>query len=175
MTEQDHSDPPAFTEDGRAAKAKEFLEGVLARMGMKCQVELVEPGPHDDEADICLAIEGDDAGRVIGKKGQTLAALQYIAHRVVNRSSLPRRHVTVDAEGYTERREENLASMAQRLAKQAAEDGKIITFEPMSPRDRRVVHLALKGLEGVRTESHGEGDSRRVQIIPVRGGRPDAQ
>lgn len=167
MTET-QTEKPAFVEDGRAEKAKAFLEGVLSRMGMKCQVELVEPGPNDDDSDICLAIEGEDAGRVIGKKGQTLSALQYVAHRVVNRSNLPRRHVMVDAEGYTERREENLASMAQRLAKQAAEDGKIITFEPMSPRDRRVVHLALKNIEGVRTESQGEGDSRRVQIIPVR-------
>lgn len=161
---------PPFVEDGRAEKARAFVAGVIERMKLKCTVELVEPGVHDDESDICIAIEGSDASRIIGRKGQTLASLQYIAHRVVNRSNLPRRHVMVDADGYTERKEENLALTAKRLAKQAAEEGKIITFEAMSPRDRRVIHLALKDMEGVRTESQGEGDERRVQIIPVRKG-----
>jgi spoIIIJ-associated protein len=74
----------------------------------------------------------------------------------------------VDAEGYRSRRDNSLATMAQRLGRQAVEEGKIITFEPMNPRDRRVVHLALAKFEGVITRSDGEGDDRRVQIIPVR-------
>ena len=164
---RDNDDAP-FVEDGRAEKATEFLKGLLQRMGMECDVELEEPNEDDDESDICLQIEGPDAGRVIGKKGQTLTAIQYVLYRVVNRANLPRRHVTVDAEGYTERREETLASMATRLANQAISDGKIITFEPMNPRDRRVVHLALQDIEGVITQSQGEGADRRVQIIPVR-------
>jgi spoIIIJ-associated protein len=76
--------------------------------------------------------------------------------------------VLVDAEGYTARREDSLAAMAQRLGQQAIADNKIITFEPMSPRDRRVVHLALVKFPGVTTQSQGEGADRRVQIIPVR-------
>jgi spoIIIJ-associated protein len=86
----------------------------------------------------------------------------------VNRPELERRHVVVDAEGYRLRRETTLASMARRLGQQAVEEGKIITFEPMNPRDRRVVHLALAKFDGVITKSEGEGDERRVQIIPVR-------
>ena len=74
----------------------------------------------------------------------------------------------VDAEGYRQRREDTLATMARRLGKQALEEGKIITFEPMSPRDRRIVHLALAKFAGVVTKSDGEGEGRRVQIIPVR-------
>ena len=84
-------------------------------------MHLVDPGENDDESDICLEIEGSDSGRIIGKKGQTLAALQYLVYRVVNRSGLARRHVLVDAEGYTARREDTLAQMAQRLGKQAVD------------------------------------------------------
>ena len=104
----------------------------------------------------------------IGKKGQTLTALQFLANRVVNRPGRQRRHVIVDAEGYRARREDTLATMAKRLGKQAVDEGKIITFEPMNPQDRRVVHLALAKFPGVVTKSEGEGEARRVQIIPVR-------
>ena len=97
-----------------------------------------------------------------------LAALQYLVNRVINRPSNPHRHVVLDAEGYRERRENSLAQMAKRLGTQAVEEGKIITFEPMSPRDRRVVHLALAGFPDVVTKSDGEGEDRRVRIIPVR-------
>jgi spoIIIJ-associated protein len=94
--------------------------------------------------------------------------LQFVANRVVNRPGKTRRHVIIDAEGYRARREDALTSMARRLGKQAVDEGKIITFEPMSPQDRRVVHLALAKFPGVVTKSDGEGESRRVQIIPVR-------
>ncbi len=99
---------------------------------------------------------------------EALSALQFVANRVVNRPGRQRRHVIIDAEGYRARREEALASMARRLGKQAVEEGKIITFEPMSPQDRRIVHLALAKFGGVVTKSDGEGEQRRVQIIPVR-------
>ncbi|MEN9577563.1 MAG: hypothetical protein RJA70_572, partial [Pseudomonadota bacterium] len=121
-----------------------------------------------DDRDIRIEVSGPDAGRIIGKKGQVLGALQFLANRVINRPGEERRYVTVDAEGYRSRRDDSLALMAKRLGKQAVTDGKIITFEPMSPRDRRVVHLALVKFEGVVTKSEGEGEDRRVQIIPVR-------
>jgi spoIIIJ-associated protein len=76
--------------------------------------------------------------------------------------------VIIDAEGYRARREETLTTMARRLGRQAVDEGKIITFEPMNPQDRRVVHMALANFAGVVTKSDGEGDARRVQIIPVR-------
>jgi spoIIIJ-associated protein len=136
-------------------------------MEMDCQVRL-RRSRDDSPEEIALEVVGRDAGRVIGKKGQVLAALQFLTNRVVNRPGLERRHVLVDAEGYRSRRDSSLASMARRLGKQAVAEGKIITFEPMSPRDRRVVHLALAKFEGVITKSEGEGEERRVQIIPVR-------
>jgi spoIIIJ-associated protein len=136
-------------------------------MEMSCRVTL-HPSREDDEQEIRLEISGEDAGRIIGKKGQVLGALQFLTNRVLNRPGEERRYVNVDAEGYRSRRDDSLAAMAKRLGKQAMTDGKIITFEPMPPRDRRVVHLALAKLEGVVTRSEGEGDTRRVQIIPVR-------
>ena len=158
----------AFEEDGRADIALDFVIDVLAAMGMDCTVDLLENEEEDPPEDIRLEIEGRDAGRVIGKKGQTLTALQFLANRVVNRPGKRRRHVIIDAEGYRARREDTLSSMARRLGKQAVEEGKIITFEPMNPQDRRVVHMALANFQGVITKSDGEGDARRVQIIPVR-------
>jgi spoIIIJ-associated protein len=163
-------DAPAepFVEDGRADHALDFTIDVLAAMGMDCTVDLLENDEEDPPEDIRLEIEGKDAGRIIGKKGQTLSALQFLANRVVNRPGKRRRHVIVDAEGYRARREDTLTTMARRLGKQAVDEGKIITFEPMNPQDRRVVHLALAKFPGVVTKSDGEGEGRRVQIIPVR-------
>jgi spoIIIJ-associated protein len=126
--------PEPFVEDGRADMVLDFVIDVLAAMGMDCTVDLLEPDEDDPPEEIRLEIEGKDAGRIIGKKGQTLSALQFVANRVVNRPSRQRRHVIIDAEGYRARREEALASMARRLGKQAVDEGKIITFEPMTRR-----------------------------------------
>lgn len=154
--------------DARADKAHDFLARVLNEMGMDVSVRRRRPRPESSPDEINLEIVGRDVGRVIGKKGQVLSALQYLVNRVTNRPGLPRRHVVLDAEGYRHRRETTLATMARRLGEQAVKEGKIITFEPMSPRDRRVVHLALAKFPNVVTKSDGEGDERRVRIIPVR-------
>jgi len=152
----------------RADSARDFVEDLMVKMGMEVMADLVEPEPGDPPGEIRIEIEGRDSGRIIGKKGQVLSAIQHIVNRVVNRPGLDRCHVVVDAEGYRQRREDTLATMAQRLGQKALEEGKIITFEPMSPRDRRIVHLALAKFPGVVTKSDGEGEGRRVQIIPVR-------
>lgn len=153
--------------DDKSALALEFVTHVIEDMEVDCEVILQEPG-EDSPEEISIEIVGKDSGRIIGKKGQVLQALQFLTHRVVNRPGEERRHILVDAEGYRSRRDDNLASMAKKLGKEALKLGKIITFEPMNPRDRRVVHLALAKFEGVITKSDGEGDDRRVQIIPVR-------
>jgi spoIIIJ-associated protein len=158
----------SFEADERSREALSFTTDVIEKMGMDCDVRLQRP--DSDSNDIHIVVTGPDAGRIIGKKGQVLAALQFIVNRAMNRPGIERRYVSVDADGYRSRREDSLASMARRLGKQAVSDGQIITFEPMSPRDRRVVHLALAKFEGVVTKSEGEGDDRRVQIIPVRRG-----
>jgi spoIIIJ-associated protein len=161
-------EPDLEPSDDRQRQALDFLTTVVREMEMECTVHLRSPRDGNSVDVINLEIAGRDAGRIIGKKGQVLSALQFVTHRVLNRPGLDRRHVSVDAEGYKSRRDDSLASMARRLGKQAVEQGKIITFEPMNPRDRRVVHMALAAFEGVITRSDGEGDDRRVQIIPVR-------
>jgi spoIIIJ-associated protein len=153
--------------DEKSAMALEFVQHVVEDMELDCEVVLCKPG-EDSPDEISIEIIGRDTGRVIGKKGQVLQALQFLTHRVVNRPGEDKRHILVDAEGYRSRRDTNLASMARKLGKQALDLGKIITFEPMNPRDRRVVHMALAKFDGVITKSDGEGDDRRVQIIPVR-------
>ena len=103
----DGAPPPArtslpqvpFVEDGRADLALDFVIDVLAAMGMDCTVDLLENEEEDPPEEIRLEIEGKDAGRIIGKKGQTLAALQFLANRVINRPGKQRRHVIIDAEG----------------------------------------------------------------------------
>jgi spoIIIJ-associated protein len=154
--------------DERSREALEFARDLILKMGMDCDVDLQQR--DEEEGDIHIQVTGPDAGRIIGKKGQVLAAVQFIVNRAMNRPGLERRYVSVDADGYRSRREDSLANMARRLGRQAVSDGQIITFEPMSPRDRRVVHLALAKFDGVVTKSEGEGDDRRVQIIPVRRG-----
>jgi len=154
--------------DERTNLALKFVAEVVREMEMDCRVRLRRPKDGNAQDEINIEIAGRDAGRIIGKKGQVLQALQFLTHRIVNRPGLERRHILVDAEGYRSRRDDSLATMARRLGRQAVEEGKIITFEPMNPRDRRVVHLALAKFEGVITRSDGEGDDRRVQIIPVR-------
>jgi spoIIIJ-associated protein len=153
--------------DERAALALEFVTHVVEDMEIECEVILTR-SEEDSPDEIRIEIVGKDSARIIGKKGQVLQALQFLTHRVVNRPGDEKRHILVDAEGYRSRRDDNLATMARKLGKEALKLGKIITFEPMNPRDRRVVHMALAKFEGVITKSEGEGDDRRVQIIPVR-------
>ena len=159
--------PEMAPRDEREEELVEFLTDLVDLMGMDCKIKLQMP-TENEENESHVQLDGPDTGRIIGKKGQVLGALQFIANRVMNRPGSERRYVTVDAEGYRDRRDGTLTSMAKKLGKQAVDEGKIITFEPMNPRDRRVIHLALAKLDGIVTKSDGEGNDRRVQIIPVR-------
>jgi spoIIIJ-associated protein len=153
--------------DERANMALEFVTSVIDGMDMDCRVRLRRPRQEnpDEEPEIVVEVTGRDSGRIIGKKGQVLAALQFLTHRVINRPGQDRRHVLVDADGYRLRREASLATMAKRLGKQAVDDGKIITFEPMNPRDRRVVHLALAKFERASRANH-PGTTRVTKTFP---------
>ncbi|MFK7984621.1 MAG: protein jag [Sandaracinaceae bacterium] len=153
-----------FEEDGKADFALEILEGILDRMGLDTDVDVREDGER-----VVLDVTGEDAGRAIGKKGQTLDALQFIVNKVVNRFPENRRYVIVDSGDYRERHEKSLVTMARREAKRAVEQGRTITLSPMPARDRRLIHLSLAKFQGVETRSNGEGLSRRIQIIPSRG------
>ena len=149
--------------DGKAEESVDILDGLLARMDLDTDITIRE----DDER-IVLDVTGPDAGRAIGRKGQTLDALQFLVNKVVNRFPTSRRHVVVDSGDYRERHDKGLVSLAKRQAKRAVQQGRVITLEPMSARDRRVIHLSLAKFPGVKTKSDGEGIGRRIQIIPGR-------
>jgi spoIIIJ-associated protein len=154
--------------DPQSKRALDFIRMLLVKMSMDAEVSIAPDDGEGGENEIRLEIEGPDAGRIIGKRGQVLEAIQYLTTRVAHRPGEERKHIAVDAEGYRARHEDQLSQMARKLAQRVMTEGKIITFDPMSARDRRVVHMALKEITGVRTESNGEGPDRRVQIIPVK-------
>lgn len=160
--------------DAQKQKALEFVRTLVGKMQMGVEVNLAPDDGEGSPDEIRIELEGPDAGRIIGKKGNVLDAIQYLTARVVVRPGDARRHVIVDAEGYRARHEDQLAQMARRLAQRVATEGKVITFDPMSARERRIVHMALRDIKGVRTESMGEEPQRRVQIIPDKSARDPA-
>jgi spoIIIJ-associated protein len=146
---------------GKAAEAREALAQMLRRMGIEASIRAAE-----DAERITLDVVGSEAGLVIGKKGQTLDALQYLVNKMVNRDREGRKGIVVDSEGYRGRREESLVELALRLGEKAIRTRRVITVNPMSPHDRRIIHLALDKVPGVTTRSEGEGSFRRLLIIP---------
>jgi spoIIIJ-associated protein len=163
-SERDREDGRGGLDDETLDEVRWFLEGTLERMGYCVSTKLHRSGPE-----AIFEIVGDDASRVIGKRGATLDALQILCNRVARKYSNAdeRGYVLLDANGYRARHEKNLQELAVKLGDQALRERRTITMEPMSPRDRRVVHMALAKFTGVRTESRGEGADRRLQIIPM--------
>ncbi len=115
---------------------------------------------------LTLQISGGNAGILIGRKGQTLDAMQFLADKIINRRSEARVRVKVDIEGYMETRKENLRHLAYKMAEKAKKTGRPATINQMSAQDRRIVHLALKEDSQVRTQSMGDGYYRRLVIFP---------
>ena len=121
----------------------------------------------DTDADrLTLSIEGGNAGILIGRKGQTLDAMQFLTDKIINRRSEARVRVKVDIEGYMETRKANLKHLAYKMADKAKKTGRPATINQMSAQDRRIVHLALKDDNKVRTQSMGDGYYRRLVIFP---------
>lgn len=141
--------------------AARILREILDRMGIDAEVSAFDDGER-----VILDAHGQESGLVIGKKGATLDALQYLINRMVSKKPGDGPGVVVDAEGYRGRREDSLTDLAQRLAEKAIKSGRPVPVEPMSPHDRRIIHVALKEHGGVTTESEGEGLFRRVVIFP---------
>ncbi len=122
---------------------------------------------HETQKDrLTLNIEGGNAGILIGRKGQTLDAMQFLTDKIINRKSDARVRVRVDIEGYMETRQENLRHLAFKMADKAKKTGRPATINQMSAQDRRIVHLALKDDNKVRTQSMGDGYYRRLVIFP---------
>ncbi len=115
---------------------------------------------------LLFSISGGESGVLIGKRGQTLEAIQYLLEKMINKKSTNRVRVSVDVEGYLEKRKNNLQMMASRMAEKAKRTEKPVTIGQMNAHDRRIVHIHLKDESGVRTQSIGEGYYRKLMIFP---------
>ncbi len=144
-------------------RAKEELDEILKLMGIESEV-----ATSLEERKVVADIKSENGAILIGKKGQTLNALQLIVNLIVNRDEKTRTKVIVDSEGYRERREKALAKMAWEVADEVKSKGRPLELEPMNPTERRVIHLALKDDKDVETTSEGEGSYRRVVVSPKR-------
>ena len=120
-----------------------------------------------EEGSIVFELEGDDAGLVIGRRGETLASIEYLVRLIASKSLGRRANVIIDVEDYKFRRKSKLKSIAEKSASKVEKTGKRISLEPMSPSDRRIIHMTLVDYINVKTQSRGEGANRKVVIIPV--------
>lgn len=151
-------------------RVRTFVTALVGNMGINCSVSVSRDGE-----DISVDIGGDDAGAVIGYRGETLDAIQYMTLWIANESGKEFVRVSLDAENYRARRKEVLTALAERLAHKCHKSGRRVELEPMNPFERRIIHTALHGDKYVRTESEGEGRFRHVVIIPredVPGNKP---
>ena len=140
--------------------AKIFLSGLLERIGVSGFVD----GEVTEEGTVALNITGENMGVVIGRRGDTLDALQYITSIVVNRTEKEHVRVTVDTENYRKKREESLEALARKVAGRVLKYKKNVTLEPMNANERRVIHSTLQGMRGITTYSMGNEPNRRVGV-----------
>lgn len=149
--------------------AEQLLQGLLDRMEIRAKAEIVPyRGVLDDDQDapLVLNIEGEDLGILIGRRAETLNALQYLTRLMVNHRAQRWIDLVVDVEGYKARHEEQLVRLAERMAERVVSTGRAVALEAMPPRERRIVHITLRNHPQVTTQSVGEGDQRKVTIIP---------
>jgi len=151
-------------EENGVAVAKEALENILALIPMEGTSVLAQ----QVDGTINLNIEGDKSGLLIGRKGRTLDALQFIVNKIVNKSLEKRTRVLVDSENYRQRREDFLVQMALRMGDKAKKIRKPVATNLLNPHDRRIVHLALRDDDELGTKGRGEGALKKVIIIPKR-------
>lgn len=147
--------------DDDAQRAKEVLENILERFGAEVLVESSE-----DEEGVVLTIKGDGSGILIGRKGQTLDAFQYLVNKIVHRTPNDKKRIVVDTEGYRQRRREGLIELAKNLGEKAKSKDTSVSTGPLNPFERRIIHLALQNDASLTTKSNGEGAYRRVVISP---------
>jgi spoIIIJ-associated protein len=143
--------------------AKELAIGLLERMGIKIEVE-----GFLKEGNLYLEIKGDREGILIGKHGRTLDSLQILINRMANKRLKNALRVVLDVDGYRKRRAESMAQMAVRLGDKARRTGHPQTAGPFNASDRRIIHLTLKGDPSLNTESLGEGELKKIRIIPTK-------
>jgi len=145
-------------------RAKEMLNNVMRAMKLDVNIEAVEKNER-----VIINISGPDLGILIGRRGETLDALQYLVNLSANKNVEKRKRIIIDIEGYRKRREETLMKLAFKLADKARQRGRNVVLEPMNSMERRIIHTALQERDDIYTFSEGEEPYRKIIISPKRG------
>jgi len=164
---------PATAEETHESAVLQKLDEELISSGIQALQKIIDGITLGATIDLSqqrgrllFSISGGDSGVLIGKRGQTLEAIQYLLEKMINKKSTNRIRVLVDVEGYLDKRKNNLKLMASRMAEKAKRTKKPVTIGQMNAHDRRIVHIHLKDESGVRTQSLGEGYYRKLMIFP---------
>jgi spoIIIJ-associated protein len=165
--EEERGEIKAAPQATDVAFAKRTLEEILALIPVEAMV-----AASGGEGRITLKVQGDRSGLLIGRKGNTLDALQFLVNKIVGKALDKKIDVVIDSENYRRRREDSLTQLALKMGDKAKRIKKPVTTNPMNPHDRRLIHLALKDDEDLETRSRGEGLMKRVVIIPKGKGQP---
>ena len=152
-------------EPAEYAAVRAFLSGLLERMGVKAELEI---GPRDNGG-INVNVSGSGMGAIIGRRGETLDAIQHLTNYAVNRGSDKHMHNSVDAENYRSKREDSLTKLARKMADKAIKYKRSMALEPMNSYERHVIHTSLQNYECVTTSSTGVEPNRRVVVSYVKG------
>ena len=153
------------------AEIRRFLTGLLERMGVTADIEI---SPRENGG-VNVNLSGSGMGAIIGRRGETLDAIQHLTNYVVNRGSEKRLHISVDAECYRSKREESLTRLAEKMAEKAIKYKRSMALEPMNSYERHVIHTALQNYEGVTTSSTGVEPNRRVVVSYVKPDKSDSK
>jgi spoIIIJ-associated protein len=152
----------ALLPDEPAARVETLLDEIVDALDLDAEIEITE-----DDDQITARVEGEDLGLLIGRRGQTIDAVQLVCYRAAFRGRGDRKRVSVDAAGYRQQRRETVERQADRAAERALETGKEIELEPMSPTERKIVHDHLADRSGLETFSEGEEPERCVIVAPL--------
>lgn len=150
--------------DSPEGQVKAFLQELTRLMGLDISVSV----SLDSEGHVFAVMDGDPQGILIGRRGETLDALQYLTSLKINKARDNYIRVTLDSEGYRQKREDALIRLANRMANRARKTGRRVTMEPMNPYERRIFHSALQSTPGILTHSEGEDLNRHIVITPVK-------
>lgn len=147
-------------------KTEATISKLLYLMGLQAQVSAHYGEPREDRRPIMVDIRGSDLGVLIGRRGETLQAFQYVASLMVGKETQQFVQLVVDVEGHRDRRERQLRQLARRMAEQVTRSGRKLTLEPMPAAERRIIHMELRDHPAVTTQSTGEEPHRKIMIIP---------
>jgi spoIIIJ-associated protein len=168
VKEEVKAEESVLTETNLYGKTAEYIETIVKSLGMtECTIT-----EKSNDEEIAFELDcGDDYGIIIGKRGETLDAIQYLARMVANKGNSSYKRVSINVGNYRAKREETLRILARKTATKAVRQGRNISLEPMNPYERRIIHTAVQEVEGATSHSIGSNLDRRVVITPVEGAR----